>query len=81
MAMAAEQNRYVIHPAKFSLWIFIVTIILFFGGLTSAYIVSKGIEADKGMWYSFEIPTILWYNTGICLGHVGQQRRDLGQSR
>ncbi len=63
----SEERKYVIHPAKFSMWIFIVTIILFFGGLTSAYIVSKGIESEKEMWHAFELPSILWYNTGVII--------------
>ena len=64
---AAEEKKYVIHPAKFSLWVFIVSIILFFGGLTSAYIVSKGIETEKEMWHYFELPSMLWYNTAVLI--------------
>ena len=65
MAANIDERRYVIHPAKFTLWLFIVSIILFFGALTSAYIVSKGIEMDKNMWHFFELPGILWLNTAV----------------
>jgi cytochrome c oxidase subunit 3 len=66
--MAVEgERKYIIHPAKFNLWLFIVSIILLFGALTSAYIVSKGIESDKDMWHHFTMPKMLWLNTGILL--------------
>ncbi|MEM0996351.1 MAG: cytochrome c oxidase subunit 3 [Bacteroidota bacterium] len=89
--MAAEPNerRYVIHPAKFTLWLFIVSIILFFGGLTSAFIVSKGIEMEKDMWHFFELPNVLWLNTAILvvssamiqIGLWGAQKGDLRRAR
>ncbi len=86
---ASEEKKYVIHPAKFTLWIFIVTIILFFGGLTSAYIVSKGIEAEKDMWHFFELPSMLWYNTAVIIvssimlqvGLWGARRGDFGRAK
>jgi cytochrome c oxidase subunit 3 len=67
MAVEANEKKYIIHPAKFNLWLFIVSIILLFGALTSAYIVSKGIESDKDMWHYFSMPKVLWLNTGILL--------------
>lgn len=67
MAAEANERKYIIHPAKFNLWLIIVSIILLFGALTSAYIVSKGIESDKDMWHSFPMPNVLWLNTGILL--------------
>lgn len=86
---ASDEKKYVIHPAKFTLWIFIVTIILFFGGLTSAYIVSKGIESEKDMWHFFELPTMLWYNTAVIIvssimlqvGLWGARRGDFGRTK
>lgn len=67
MAGNMDKKKYVIHPAKFSMWLFIVSIILFFGGLTSAYIVSKGIEAEHDTWYTFQLPPILWYNSIVLI--------------
>ena len=69
MTSQFERNRFVIHPGKFSLWLFIISIILFFGGLTSAYIVLKGIELSKTppRWLSFELPTLLYYNTAVLI--------------
>lgn len=68
-SMSADLNpkRYIVHPAKFSLWLFIVSIILFFGGITSGYIVSKGIELDNNNWLSFRLPQIFWYNSAVLL--------------
>ena len=65
--MDNKPKRYVIHPAKFSLWLFIISVILFFGGLTSGYVVSKGIESDKGKWLDFHLPTILFYTTAVVV--------------
>jgi cytochrome c oxidase subunit III len=67
MAAELDEKKYIIHPAKFNLWLFIVSIILLFGALTSAYIVSKGIESDKDMWHYFTMPRVLWLNTAILL--------------
>lgn len=67
MAAEMDERRYVIHPAKFTLWLFIASVILFFGALTSAYIVSKGIETEKNMWHFFELPNVLWLNTALLV--------------
>ena len=49
------------HPKKFALWLFIVSIVMLFAALTSAYIVK---QAD-GNWLSFELPGIFAINTVI----------------
>ena len=49
------------HPKKFALWLFIVSIVMLFAALTSAYIVK---QAD-GNWLSFELPPIFAINTII----------------
>jgi cytochrome c oxidase subunit 3 len=51
------------NPKKFALWLFIATVIMIFGALTSAFIVRK---AD-GNWLEFELPSILWSNTLVIL--------------
>lgn len=51
------------HPKKFALWLFMVTVIMIFGALTSAYIVRKG----DGNWLEFELPLLLWGNSAIIL--------------
>jgi len=49
------------HPKKFALWLFIVSIVMLFAALTSAYIVK---QAD-GNWLSFKLPSIFAVNTAI----------------
>ncbi len=49
------------HPKKFALWLFIVTIVMLFAALTSAYIVKQ----SDGNWLSFDLPSIFIVNTLI----------------
>ena len=51
------------NPLKFIVWLFIVAEVLFFAGLTSAYIVRQA----EGNWLEFELPDILWMNSGIAI--------------
>src|SRR5690606_2595362 len=51
------------HPKKFALWLFIVSVVMIFAGLTSAYIVRQG----EGNWLEFELPQILWLTSGIIV--------------
>ena len=49
------------HPQKFALWLFIVSIVMLFAALTSAYIVKQ----SDGNWLSFDLPGIFAVNTII----------------
>ena len=51
------------NPKKFVLWLFMVSIIMLFAGLTSAYIVRR----LEGNWVQFELPGIFWVNTIVLL--------------
>ena len=51
------------HPKKFALWLFIVTVVMIFASLTSAYIVRQ----SEGNWLEFDLPQIFWYSSGIIL--------------
>lgn len=51
------------HPLKFALWLFIVSIVMMFAALTSAYIVRQA----EGDWLIYELPTIFLINTIILL--------------
>ena len=55
------------HPKKFALWLFIVTVIMIFAALTSAYIVR---QAD-GNWVIFELPGLFLVTTAIILVSSG----------
>ena len=51
------------HPLKFALWLFIVSIVMMFAALTSAYIVRQA----EGDWLIYELPTIFLINTIILV--------------
>lgn len=51
------------NPKKFALWLFMVSVIMIFGALTSAYIVRQA----EGNWLDFEMPSMFWITTGIIL--------------
>ncbi|GAO42184.1 cytochrome c oxidase subunit 3 [Flavihumibacter petaseus] len=58
------EQRKRIHPAKFTLWVGIGSIVMMFAGLTSAYIVKR----SQPSWVSLnEIPRIFWYSTLVIL--------------
>ncbi|ERM83129.1 cytochrome oxidase subunit III [Rhodonellum psychrophilum GCM71 = DSM 17998] len=59
---AAEQPI-AMHPKKFALWLFIVTVVMIFAALTSAYIVRQ----SEGNWLEFDLPEIFWYSSGIIV--------------
>lgn len=51
------------NPKKFALWLFMVSVIMIFGALTSAYIVRQA----EGNWLDFDMPPMFWITTGIIL--------------
>lgn len=51
------------HPKKFALWLFIVTVVMIFASMTSAYIVRQA----EGNWLEFELPSIFWYSSGLIV--------------
>ncbi len=56
-----------VHPHKFILWLFIVTIIMIFASMTSAFIVK---QAD-GSWLDYELPSIFWFTTSVIITSSG----------
>ena len=52
-----------VHPKKFIVWLFIVSIVMLFAGLTSAYIVR---QAD-GNWVRFNLPSVFWVTSGLIV--------------
>lgn len=71
------------HPKKFALWLFIVSIIMLFAALTSAYIVK---QAD-GNWLSFKLPGAFLTSTIIIalssltlhLAYLAAKKDELGK--
>jgi cytochrome c oxidase subunit 3 len=51
------------HPKKFALWLFMVSVVMVFAGLTSAYIVRQA----EGNWLEYDLPNIFYYTSGIAL--------------
>ncbi len=51
------------NPKKFGLWLFMVTVVMIFASLTSAYIVRQA----EGNWVVFDLPVSLWITSGIIL--------------
>ena len=51
------------HPKKFAMWLFIVSVTMLFMAWTSAYIVKRG---EPG-WSSFELPIQFWLNSAIIV--------------
>jgi len=51
------------HPKKFALWLFMVTVVMVFAGLTSAYIVRQA----EGNWLEYDLPTIFYITSGIVV--------------
>ena len=49
------------NPKKFALWLFMVSIVMLFAALTSAYIVRQA----EGNWDVFEMPSIFYASTVI----------------
>ncbi len=61
-----NRQKYIIHPHKFNMWLFILTVIMVFGGLTSAYIVGLSFVKPEDRLL-LELPPILLNNLGVIL--------------
>ena len=51
------------HPKKFAMWLFIVSVVMIFAGLTSAFIVRQ----SEGNWLQYDLPNIFWFTSGIII--------------
>jgi cytochrome c oxidase subunit 3 len=51
------------HPKKFALWLFIVTVVMVFAGWTSAFIVRQA----EGNWLDYDLPQVFWLTSGIVI--------------
>lgn len=61
----AEEARETLamHPQKFAMWLFIVSIVMLFAAFTSAYIVRQA----EGDWLFFELPSLFWSSSLILI--------------
>lgn len=62
-ALQTTKRTLSMNPRKFAMWLFIVTIVMIFASLTSAYIVRQA----EGDWLVYELPTIFLVNTIILV--------------
>ena len=51
------------NPKKFALWLFMVSVVMIFASLTSAYIVRQA----EGNWYIFDLPILFYISSGVIL--------------
>lgn len=64
------KTQLAMHPKKFALWLFIVSIVMIFAAMTSAYIVRQA----EGNWKVFELPAMfLWSSIVIVLSSATLQ--------
>lgn len=61
MAVNNDLDRHNLQPKKFVLWLFIVSSIIFFAGLTSGFIVYSGDGAGKSL--NVPLPKVFIYST------------------
>src|SRR5207302_8241687 len=56
-------SAFPISKGQIGLWILLTAVFMLFAGLSSAYIVLRGVPA----WQNIELPSLLWANTAILL--------------
>ncbi|MFK8165386.1 MAG: heme-copper oxidase subunit III [Lewinella sp.] len=61
MEVATRRNK--IHPKKLALWVALVSLVMMFTALTSAYVVRRA----AGNWLEFDIPSIFYWNTLVIV--------------
>ncbi len=62
-ALPTPRTTLGMHPQKFAIWLFIVSVVMLFAALTSAYIVRQA----EGDWYLFKLPEMFSYSTVVIL--------------
>jgi cytochrome c oxidase subunit III len=51
------------HPKKFAMWLFMVSVVMLFAAFTSAYVVKQ----SDGIWLDFELPNMFDYTTAVII--------------
>jgi len=82
-----EVDRYNLQPKKFILWLFIVSSMIFFAGLTSGFIVYSGEGAGKSL--NVKLPNVFIYSTVVIVlssltlhwAYLQNKRLKFGQQR
>lgn len=63
MIAAMKESKSSVHPYKYLLWIGMVSIVMIFAGLSSAFIV----KSNQANWISFDVPLIFYYSSAVIL--------------
>src|SRR5437667_6375346 len=58
-----SESSFPISKGQIGIWILLTAIIMLFAGLSSAYIVLRGVPS----WQNIELPSLLWPNTAVLL--------------
>lgn len=61
--MMNDRRAMGMNPRKFIVWLFIVTIVMLFAALTSAYVVKQ----SEGDWLNFNLPGMFWITSAIIV--------------
>ncbi|MEQ9288752.1 MAG: cytochrome c oxidase subunit 3 [Cyclobacteriaceae bacterium] len=56
-------NMLKMHPKKFAMWLFMVSVVMLFVAFTSAYVVKQ----SDGVWLDFDLPVLFDYTTLVIL--------------
>src|SRR5437016_6955317 len=56
-------STFPISKGQIGVWILLTAVIMLFAGLSSAYIVLRGVPS----WQNIELPSLLWPNTAVLL--------------
>jgi len=62
-----QQTQYNVHPVKFTLWLFLVTVTMLFAAFSSAIIVQWPDAQANGTWVHFHIPTNFTISTVLIV--------------
>ena len=57
-------KRFIVHPYKFNMWIAIVSMVMAFAALTSAYVVKRG---DVNVWNVIQLPKVFITSTVVII--------------
>jgi cytochrome c oxidase subunit III len=63
MALNMDDQIFRVHPKKFITWLFIVSIVMLFAALTSAYLVRR----SEGNWLDITLPPVMWISTLVIV--------------
>src|SRR5262245_40416057 len=58
-----SESSFPVSKGQLGLWILLTAVIMLFAGLSSAYIVLRGVPS----WQNIQLPSLLWPNTAVLI--------------